>query len=123
LFKISEVNIGDARQKTGEILDFVGLGDCPGPIAGDLSLFDQHRVSLARALVNRPEFLVLENLDTTLEEGEMRAFIRLVRTASTRFGITAIFSGTHNELSAQMDTVLEMRVREPETPAEPKSSL
>ena len=122
LFKISEVNIEDARQMTSAALEFVGLTDCQEPVAGELPLFDQHRVSLARALVNQPDFLILENLDATLSESEMIGLIRLVRTASTRFGIAAIFSGTNSQLSARMDSVLEMNPPERQASVEPESN-
>lgn len=108
LFKISDVNIEDARQRTSASLNFVGLGDCQEPLAGDLSLFDQHRVSFARALVNHPEILILENLDEIMSEAELIEFIRLVRAASVRFGVSAIFSGADRRFGALMDNVLEI---------------
>ncbi len=108
LFKISEVTIEDARQRTSAALAFVGFTDYQEPVAGDLPLFDQHRVALARAIVNQPEILILENLDEVLGEPEMIEMVQLVRSASTGFGIAAIFSSTNDWLSPRMDCVLEM---------------
>ena len=106
LFKISGANIEDARQRTRASLEFVGLADSGEPVAGELPLFDQHRVALARALVNEPECLILENLD--LPELELLEFVKLVRAASEQFGIAAIFSAPDDRIVHLMDRSLEM---------------
>lgn len=90
LFKISQVDPPQARSRTEALLEFVGLAASAQELADGLSLFDQHRVSLARALANEPALLVVESLDAGLPGAESARFAALLRLAVERFGVTVI---------------------------------
>ena len=90
LFKISDVEAAEARQRSDALLDFVGLLDLAEVSCVELPPLAQHRVSLARALVNEPAALLIEGLDSALAGSDLRAFSALVRAAATRFGIAVI---------------------------------
>jgi ABC-type Fe3+/spermidine/putrescine transport system ATPase subunit len=89
----------DARRRVSQILDVVQLGKLAERYPNELSGGQQQRVSLARALVVKPEVLLLDeplsNLDANLRE-EMRSEIRRLHD---EFGITSIYV-THDQVEA-----------------------
>ncbi len=92
LFKISAVGPDEARKRTEALLEFAGIENIGNCLIGRLPHALQQRVSLARALVNRPEILVVENADAGLDGEESPAFLELVRRANTEFGTTIILA-------------------------------
>src|SRR5262245_16603200 len=97
--KMRKVPKEDARKRVGEILDIVRLGQLARRYPNELSGGQQQRVSLARALVVKPEVMLLDeplsNLDANLRE-EMRGEIRRLHN---EFGITSIYV-THDQAEA-----------------------
>ncbi len=73
----------EARQ----VLDLVGLGDRCGRLPSQLSLGEQQRVCIARAVVNEPEIILADeptgNLDEANEATVMEIFERLHRRGHT----------------------------------------
>ena len=92
LFRRSHVDATEAGERTGELLRFVGLIEAAEERIENLPLAARHAVSLARALVNRPAVLLVEDLDGELEEDDLRAFRMLLREACARFAIAVIAS-------------------------------
>jgi ABC-type Fe3+/spermidine/putrescine transport system ATPase subunit len=97
--KMRKVPREDARRRVAEILDIVRLSQLAKRYPNELSGGQQQRVSLARALVVKPEVLLLDeplsNLDANLRE-EMRSEIRRLHN---EFGITSIYV-THDQAEA-----------------------
>jgi ABC-type Fe3+/spermidine/putrescine transport system ATPase subunit len=97
--KMRKVPKDEMRRRTTEILDVVRLGQLAARYPNELSGGQQQRVSLARALVVKPEVLLLDeplsNLDANLRE-EMRGEIRRLHN---EFGITSIYV-THDQAEA-----------------------
>lgn len=97
--KMRKVPRDEMRKRVKQILDVVRLGHLEGRYPNELSGGQQQRVSLARALVVKPEVLLLDeplsNLDANLRE-EMRSEIRRLHN---EFGITSIYV-THDQAEA-----------------------
>ncbi len=97
--KMRKVPKDEMRRRTAEILDVVRLSQLATRYPNELSGGQQQRVSLARALVVKPEVLLLDeplsNLDANLRE-EMRGEIRRLHN---EFGITSIYV-THDQAEA-----------------------
>jgi len=97
--KMRRVPKAEARRRVGEILEVVHLGHLARRLPNELSGGQQQRVSLARALVVKPEVLLLDeplsNLDANLRE-EMRSEIRRLHD---EFRITSIYV-THDQAEA-----------------------
>ena len=58
----------------------------------ELTGFQQHAVSLARALANAPAVITVESLDAGLATAEAASFTALLRRCCTRFGVAIIAS-------------------------------
>jgi len=97
--RMRKVAKDEMRRRVGEILEVVRLGGLAKRYPNELSGGQQQRVSLARALVVKPEILLLDeplsNLDANLRE-EMRGEIRRLHN---EFGITSIYV-THDQTEA-----------------------
>ncbi len=89
----------EIRQRVGEILEVVQLGQLAKRYPNELSGGQQQRVALARAIVVKPQVLLLDeplsNLDANLRE-EMRGEIRRLHD---EFRITTVYV-THDQSEA-----------------------
>ena len=68
-----------ARMEAGKLLEFVGLSGMENLAAGDLTLANQKRLEVARALATKPELLLLDELVAGLNPTETGEVMDLVR--------------------------------------------
>ncbi len=108
LFKISHVNPEEARVRTDRLLDFVGLTSVAQDPAGTLAPFEQHAVSLARALANDPAIITVESLETSLSPDEAARFTGLLQRTCGHFGVTVIATAPTDFAAATADRVIEL---------------
>lgn len=108
LFKIARANVEEARQHVDQLLEFVGLRDQAQTVAGALSLLDQHKVSLARALVNRPDVLIVEDVDAYLADHDLMAFGEVLLRAKSHFGLAVIMSALTNDVRLEADRAIQL---------------
>jgi ABC-type polar amino acid transport system ATPase subunit len=106
LFKIAEVRVDEARERTEEVLEFVGLAGTEHINVGELSAARQQRVALARALVLRPAFLIVEHADAGATPEEVACFLALLRAVPARFGATVIAALASSFPSAKDDRMV-----------------
>ncbi|HVT60733.1 MAG TPA: ABC transporter ATP-binding protein [Thermoanaerobaculia bacterium] len=69
----------DERREVRRILDWVGLTPLARAAAGTLSVGDQKRLELARALATAPELLLCDEVCSGLTTGEAQAVLALLR--------------------------------------------
>lgn len=69
----------DAQQEAEMLLDFVGLTEVSNVPAGGLTLANQKRLEVARALATRPELLLLDEMMAGLTQTEVQQAMDLVR--------------------------------------------
>jgi branched-chain amino acid transport system ATP-binding protein len=85
----SRAGNAEALRKAEEALEFVGLSDLRDVPAGDLTLADQKRLEVARALATEPELLLLDELMAGLTHTEVAEAMQDITTIRSR-GITII---------------------------------
>jgi len=79
----------DAVREATELLEFVGLSAVKGTPAKDLTLANQKRLELARALATNPELLLLDEIMAGLNPAEVAQAMELVNKIREK-GVTII---------------------------------
>jgi len=89
----NRVSGADAAKEATQALEFVGLSEMRATPAKDLTLVNQKRVEVARALATKPEVLLLDELMAGLNSAEISESMELVTKIRDK-GIT-IFMVEH----------------------------
>jgi lipoprotein-releasing system ATP-binding protein len=106
--RIARLDVKDARQRAGELLRRVGLGELLTHRPGMLSGGEQQRVAVARALIMRPTVLLADEPTGDLDEQTADALHALLREMHAAYGLTSIIA-THNpRLAAACDRILRL---------------
>ena len=70
----------EARRRAQELLEQLGLTDLADVPAGSLAQGDERRLGVARALVTKPEFVLMDEPAAGLPEAEVPEFAEVVRS-------------------------------------------
>ena len=106
--RIARLDVADARQRAGELLRRVGLGERLTHRPGMLSGGEQQRVAVARALIMRPTVLLADEPTGDLDEQTADSLHALLREMHAAYGLTSIIA-THNpRLAAACDRILRL---------------
>jgi ABC-type lipoprotein export system ATPase subunit len=84
----------EAAARARELLDMVGLGDRARSLPRELSAGQQQRAVIARALMNRPEFLLADEPSSDLDEQTEAEIMDIFRSIHREHGVT-IMMVTH----------------------------
>jgi lipoprotein-releasing system ATP-binding protein len=100
---------GEATQRAGELLAYLGLKERLSHRPAELSGGEQQRVAIARAVANAPRILLADeptgNLDPRTSEHVFSALTQLVRASGL-----AVLVATHNlDIAARMDRRVTLR--------------
>jgi len=87
--KKKKVTSDAAKQDASELLEFVGLRDFIGFPAESLTLANQKRLEVARALATKPDLLLLDEVMEGLNHTEVAQAMELVTSIQGR-GVTVI---------------------------------
>jgi branched-chain amino acid transport system ATP-binding protein len=85
------------RRRAEELLDLIGLGHRRDHLAGDLSLADQRRLEIARALATEPRLLLLDEPVAGMNPVEVEEAGRLIQKVRET-GITVLLTEHHMTL-------------------------
>jgi branched-chain amino acid transport system ATP-binding protein len=85
----AKMSASEAGKETADLLAFVGLADLGRTAARDLTLANQKRLEVARALATRPEVLLLDELMAGLTYTEVGQAMELVNRIRDR-GVTVV---------------------------------
>jgi len=95
----------DTRRRARELLELVGLGARAGTWAGDLTLVEQRRLEVARALASEPRVLLLDEPAggmTPVEVEDLNQLIRKIRES----GVTVVLVEHHMRLVMRVSDVV-----------------
>ena len=98
----------EARRRTTELLDRLGLADAGERVPGDLSGGQQQRVAIARALVNRPSLLLADEPTGNLDSSAARDVMGVLRERH-REGQTIVLVTHDLRIASAADRVIGMR--------------
>ena len=79
----------EAKRDATELLEFVGLPEREGLRASDLTIAEQKRLEIARALATRPELLLLDEVMAGLNSTEVTLAVDLIKEINGK-GITIL---------------------------------
>jgi len=99
----------EAKRKSAELLERVGLGHRIGHLPGELSGGQQQRVAIARSLANSPGLILADEPTGNLDSVTSVAIVELLSGLSRERGVT-IVSATHDHrMLAVSDRVVYLR--------------
>ncbi|MGW7054083.1 ABC transporter ATP-binding protein [Streptomyces sp. NPDC054887] len=90
----------DRRERAGEALHSVGLGERLGHLPGEMSGGQQQRVAIARALVKRPKVLLADEPTGNLDESMRDEIMELLEGLWKEHGLTFVMV-THDSAIAR----------------------
>lgn len=71
-------NVADARQSAAKLLSFVNLGQFKDKPAGSMTISEQRRLAVARALAVRPRLLLMDEVMAGLNPTEVKETVDVV---------------------------------------------
>ena len=104
--RFAEVERTERADRVRESLERVGLGNRLGHRPSELSGGEQQRVSLARALANRPSLLLADEPTGNLDSRTGEDILNLIRDLSLSLGMTVVMV-THERALAERFAVSE----------------
>lgn len=90
-----------AAQRAKELLKLVGLADREDHRPSRLSAGEQQRVSIARALANRPPLLLADEPTGNLDSKNKVEIVRLIRRLSAEQNMTSVMVTHDNRVASQ----------------------
>ena len=107
--RIAGVGAGERQVRTREMLEMVGLWERANHRPYELSGGEQQRVSIARAIVNRPPLVLADEPTGELDSNNARSIFGLFKDMVKEKGISVV-SATHDStLLSLADEVKEIR--------------
>lgn len=100
--ELAGVKKADAKKKTLELLETVGLPDKANAYPAQLSGGQQQRIAIARALATNPEVLLCDEATSALDPKTTHAILDLILDINKKLGITVII------ITHQMSVVEEI---------------
>jgi ABC-type lipoprotein export system ATPase subunit len=100
---------GEIEQRTGELLDMVGLGQKSSVFPHQLSGGEMQRVAIARALVHEPAVLIADEPTGNLDSGNAEVVLQLLDRISREMGRTVLMATHSHEAAEFASRILTMR--------------
>ena len=106
---VSGTKPGDARNRSMEFLDVVGLADRAHHLPGELSGGQRQRVTIARALVNEPTIIWADEPTGDLDSETAEEIIQLMRELNRQNGQTFVVVTHDDYIGSCTDRIIRMR--------------
>ncbi len=98
----------DRDQRCRDLLDRVGLSKRSHHLPSELSGGEQQRVSVARAIANRPRILLADEPTANLDAANRAAIMDLLFDLRTQDQLTILMSSHDDELAGKADRIVHL---------------
>jgi putative ABC transport system ATP-binding protein len=109
VLELNGVRGGEARERSADMLNEVGLGSRLHSSVDTLSGGEQQRVAIARALVHRPRVLLADEPTGNLDEETARQVLPVLLSLARKRGATLVIVTHDTGLALSADRMLELR--------------
>ena len=99
----------EARVKAVEALKMVGLEEWKKHKPSELSGGQEQRVTIARALVNKPAIVWADEPTGNLDSENSQEIIKLLRNLNKEYGLTLVLVSHDPSIAQQTDRIVHMR--------------
>lgn len=107
--KRAQESDGSAQQAAARLLDALGIdADLRSRAATQLSVGQQQRIAVARALIGRPELIIADEPTSALDADRRREFVELLLSESARSGSAVVFVSHDRSLSTYFDRSIDL---------------
>lgn len=96
------------RPRAADLLERVGLGHRFGHKPSAMSVGEQQRVAVARALVNKPVLLLADEPTANIDPAHQQQIIDLLRSVCQQEGVAMLLVTHSPEVSSQFDRVEQL---------------
>ena len=100
--------VSDARAEVRELCKALGLPDFPSAKASTLSVGQQQRVAVARAMIGRPPIIIADEPTSALDATSQSAFLDLLFEQVKTHGTTLLMVSHDPRLGERFDRVIAM---------------
>ena len=107
--RIAGVNIADRQSQTRDALEMVGLWSRASHRPYELSGGEQQRVSIARAIVNKPPLILADEPTGELDSNNARDIFGLFKEMISIQGMSVVCATHDSTLLSMADNVKELR--------------
>lgn len=96
------------KQKAKELITLLGLEDFASNLPSELSVGQQQRVSIARALINEPKLLLADEPTSSLDDDNAQIVADLLVNLSKKYNAALIIVTHDQRLKERFKTVIEL---------------
>ncbi|MBI1745583.1 MAG: ABC transporter ATP-binding protein [Acidobacteria bacterium] len=96
-------------ERTNEILDMLGLSEKTNHHPSELSVGEQQRVSIARAIINKPRILLADEPTGSLDSGNSRMVLKMLQDLNATLGQTIVMITHDYDAASAAARMIEMR--------------
>ena len=100
--------VANGRHEARDLCSALGLPDVLGEKASALSVGQQQRVAVARALIGRPPIIIADEPTSALDETSQSAFLDLLFEEVARHATTLVMVSHDPRLGERFDRVIRM---------------
>ena len=93
------------RDRALQLLESVGLSHRLDHRPGQLSVGEQQRVAVARALANQPSLLLADEPTANVDLANQQTILDLVRSACTTGNVSLLLVTHSNDIAGQFDRI------------------
>ena len=98
-----------SRTRAEELIDAVGLSDRRHARPGQLSVGQQQRVAVARALANSPQLMLADEPTASVDLANQTRIVELIREQCRRENVALLVITHDDSLAAEFDRRVELR--------------